>query len=148
MTDPFEEVRAGLNRLLSDLPRLPSSLRVQSQDVLIELAWDTIPSASPAPSSNESPPSPETIAQPDANLLHVTAPMVGVFYRGPEPGAAPFIDIGSIVEPGDQVAIVEAMKLFLPIEADNRGRVTAVLVEDGGSVQYGDPLIALELIEA
>lgn len=145
--DTFEEVRVGLARLLADLPRLPSAVRVEAQDVLIELTWDSAvsaPSAAPAePVARSAVPE-----QPDSRLHHVMAPTVGVFYRSPEPGAAPFVEVGSIVGPGDQVAIVEAMKLFLPVEADNPGRVSAVLAQDGEPVEYGQPLIALEPVEA
>jgi acetyl-CoA carboxylase biotin carboxyl carrier protein len=147
--EDFEEVRVGLARLLADLPRLPSALRVQARDVAIEVTWDVAeapagtagPAAAPAAL-------PEAPQESDAGLLHVVAPTVGVFYRSPEPGAAPFVDVGTVVESGEQVAIVEAMKLFLPVEADRRGRVAAVLVQDGASVEYGEPLLALEPIEA
>jgi acetyl-CoA carboxylase biotin carboxyl carrier protein len=137
--DAFEEVRLGLTRLLADLPRLPSTLRVRAQDVAIELSWESGTSVLPTP--------PEVPQQPETDLHHVRAPTVGVFYRAPEPGAAPFVEVGSIVGPGDQVAIVEAMKLFLPVEADNPGRVAAVLVHDGEPVEYDEPLIALEPVE-
>ena len=145
--DAFDEVRAGVASLLADLPMLPSALRVEAQGVVIELTWQ---SATPAahqvaaalPVEPVAGPAPG--AQPDTGLHQVTAPTVGVFYRSPEPGAAPFVQIGSVVGPGDQVAIVEAMKLFLPVEAGRPGRVVAVLVEDGESVEFGEPLIALE----
>ncbi|AEW97395.1 MULTISPECIES: acetyl-CoA carboxylase biotin carboxyl carrier protein [Streptomycetaceae] len=74
----------------------------------------------------------------------VTAPMVGTFYHAPEPGAAPFVQVGDLVEKGQQIGIVEAMKLMNPIESDTRGRVTALLVEDGRPVEYDQPLVALE----
>jgi acetyl-CoA carboxylase biotin carboxyl carrier protein len=145
--DAFDEVRAGLASLLADLPRLPSALRVEAQGVVIELTWQTaapaahqVAAALPAePVAGAAPP-----AQPDPGLHHVTAPTVGVFYRSPEPGAAPFVDIGSVVVPGEQVGIVEAMKLFLPVEAGHPGRVVEMLVEDGEPVEFGTPLITLE----
>jgi len=149
--DAFEGVRVGLARLLTDLPRLPSALRVEvkEQNVVIELTWDSAAAyAHPDAPSAEPTARPEVPGRRAASLHHVTAPTVGVFYRSPEPGAAPFVEIGSIVGPGDQVAIVEAMKLFLPVEAGNRGRVAAVLVQDGEPVEYGEPLIALEPVEA
>jgi acetyl-CoA carboxylase biotin carboxyl carrier protein len=148
-SEAFDEVRVGLARLLADLPRLPAALRVEAQDVLIELTWDPAATpgepAAPAAGPAERPAPP---AERDSRLHHVTAPTVGVFYRSPEPGAPPFVEVGAVVGPGDQVAIVEAMKLFLPVESDNRGRVAAVLVQDGDSVEYGEPLIALEPVEA
>jgi acetyl-CoA carboxylase biotin carboxyl carrier protein len=150
--EDFEEVRVGLARLLADLPRLPSALRVQARDVAIEVTWDATAAAEvPAGTAGTAAAPaalPEARQESDAGLLHVVAPTVGVFYRSPEPGAAPFVDVGTVVESGEQVAIVEAMKLFLPVEADRRGRVAAVLVQDGASVEYGEPLLALEPIEA
>ena len=73
----------------------------------------------------------------------VTAQMVGVFYRSREPGARPFVETGDLVSTGQQVGIIEAMKLMIPVEADASGRVVEVLVEDGTAVEYGDRLFAL-----
>jgi acetyl-CoA carboxylase biotin carboxyl carrier protein len=79
---------------------------------------------------------------------HVTAPLVGTFYRAPEPGAAPFVEIGDMVQPGQQVGIVEAMKLTNSILSEMSGRVVQVLAENGEFVEYGQPLVALEPVEA
>ncbi|GAA2208730.1 hypothetical protein GCM10009850_041880 [Nonomuraea monospora] len=76
-------------------------------------------------------------------LRHVCAPMVGTFYWAPEPGAAPFVAVGDTVEKGQQVGIVEAMKLMNPIEADVSGEVVEILVPDGTPVEYGQKLIAV-----
>jgi acetyl-CoA carboxylase biotin carboxyl carrier protein len=73
----------------------------------------------------------------------VCAPSVGTFYRSPEPGAPPFVTEGDLVQSGQQIAIVEAMKLMLPVEAARAGRVTRVLKTDGEPVEYGEPLIEL-----
>ncbi|MGW3346953.1 acetyl-CoA carboxylase biotin carboxyl carrier protein [Nonomuraea rubra] len=77
------------------------------------------------------------------DLRHVCAPMVGTFYWASEPGAEPFVAVGDTVEKGQQVGIVEAMKLMNPIEADVSGRVVEVLVPDGTPVEYGQKLIAV-----
>ncbi|MFI6577788.1 acetyl-CoA carboxylase biotin carboxyl carrier protein [Nocardiopsis sp. NPDC050513] len=76
-------------------------------------------------------------------VRHVAAVMVGTFYHAPEPGAAPFVSPGDLVDKGQQIGILEAMKLMNPIESDVRGRVVEVLVPDGTSVEYGQPLIAV-----
>jgi acetyl-CoA carboxylase biotin carboxyl carrier protein len=73
----------------------------------------------------------------------LTAPTVGVFYRSPEPGAAPFVDTGDLVSPGQQIGIVEAMKLMIPVEAEHGGRVVEVLCADATAVEFGAPLFAL-----
>ena len=74
----------------------------------------------------------------------ITAPMVGTFYRAPAPGAEPFVKEGDLVEKGTVVGIIEAMKLMNEIEAEVRGRIAAILVENGHPVEYGQPLFALE----
>jgi acetyl-CoA carboxylase biotin carboxyl carrier protein len=72
----------------------------------------------------------------------VVAPCVGTFYRAPEPGAAPFVADGDVVQPGQQVGIIEAMKLMMPVAADRAGRVRGVL-DDGVAVEYGAVLVTL-----
>jgi acetyl-CoA carboxylase biotin carboxyl carrier protein len=79
--------------------------------------------------------------------LTVKAPLVGTFYRAPEPGAQPFVCVGDLVEAGQQVGIVEAMKLMNPVEADQSGRVVQILVGDAEAVEYDQPLIVLAALE-
>jgi len=74
----------------------------------------------------------------------VTAPMVGTFYRSPSPGARSFVEVGSTVEVGDTLCIIEAMKMLNPIEADKAGTVREALVENGHPVEYGQPLFIIE----
>jgi acetyl-CoA carboxylase biotin carboxyl carrier protein len=74
----------------------------------------------------------------------VTAPMVGTLYSAPAPGAKPFVDIGSEVNVGDTLCIIEAMKMMNQIESDKAGRVTAVLVKNGEPVEFGQPLFIIE----
>lgn len=74
----------------------------------------------------------------------VTSPMVGTAYRSPEPGAAPFIEIGSTVTSGQTLLIIEAMKTMNHIPSPKSGKVTAILVEDGQPVEYGEPLVVIE----
>ncbi|GFE79052.1 acetyl-CoA carboxylase biotin carboxyl carrier protein subunit [Steroidobacter agaridevorans] len=74
----------------------------------------------------------------------VTAPMVGTFYSAASPGAKAFVDIGSEVNVGDTLCIIEAMKMMNQIESDKSGRVTAVLVKNGDPVEFGQPLFIIE----
>lgn len=74
----------------------------------------------------------------------VTAPMVGTYYSAASPGAKPFVDIGSEVNVGDTLCIIEAMKMMNQIESDKAGRVTAVLVKNGDPVEFGQPLFIIE----
>ncbi len=80
----------------------------------------------------------------DTAVNAVNSPMVGTAYRAPEPGAKPFIDVGSKVVEGQTCLIVEAMKTMNPIPAPRSGTVTAILVDDGSPVEFGEPLFILE----
>jgi len=74
----------------------------------------------------------------------VAAPMVGTFYGAPAPGAKPFVQIGSKVEVGDTLCIIEAMKMMNQIESDAAGTVVAVLAENGEPVEFDQPLFIIE----
>lgn len=74
----------------------------------------------------------------------VTSPMVGTAYHAPEPGAAPFIEIGKKISAGDTIMIVEAMKVMNPIKAEKAGTVTQILADDASPVEFGDVLVIIE----
>ncbi len=73
----------------------------------------------------------------------VKSPMVGTFYRAPNPGAAPFVEVGQTVKEGQPLCIIEAMKLLNEIEADKSGVIKEILVENGEPVEYGQPLFVI-----
>jgi acetyl-CoA carboxylase biotin carboxyl carrier protein len=152
-TDPgqvgevLEQVRGEAIRLLEEVPQ-PRALRMQAGGVSVDVEWATAgQQAHPVAPAGDGPAEPaaeaaEPAAEPDGP--HVTAPAVGVFYRAPEPGADPFVAEGDTVSAGQQVAIVEAMKLMIPVEADQPGRIVTVLKDNGEPVEYGERLFALE----
>lgn len=74
----------------------------------------------------------------------VTSPMVGTFYRAASPDSAPFVEVGSQVELGDTLCIIEAMKMLNEIEADKSGVIRAIQKENGQPVEYGEPLFVIE----
>ena len=78
-------------------------------------------------------------------LVDVTAPMVGTLYRAPEPGAPPFVDVGTHVDVGAQLCIIEVMKLMNAVSATVAGTVAEVCVENGAAVQYGDVLFRIRV---
>ncbi len=73
----------------------------------------------------------------------MTSPMIGTFYRSPSPEAKAFVEVGDQVEEGDIVCIIEAMKILNQIEADQSGVITAIQVEDGQPVEYGQPMFII-----
>lgn len=123
----------------------PTALRLRAGDVELALEWlaerATAPETGPPTESAELTEPGDPAPAPDEDAIR--SPMVGTFYAAPEPGASPFVTVGDPVEEGQQVCIIEAMKLMNPIEADRAGRVTAVLVADGAPVEYGQPLMTL-----
>jgi acetyl-CoA carboxylase biotin carboxyl carrier protein len=78
-----------------------------------------------------------------AEFAIVKSPIVGTFYRSPEPGAAPFAEVGTRVKKGQVLCIIEAMKLMNEIESDYDGEIVKVYVENGQPVQYGERLFAI-----
>lgn len=86
----------------------------------------------------------ETLAAEPIDGHVVSAPMVGTFYLAPSPGAKPFVEVGKRVQAGDTICIIEAMKILNQIEADTAGVVSAILVENGQPVEFGQPLMVLE----
>lgn len=102
--------------------------------------------AAVAPPATAASPAPSTAATPpDSPPGHaVVSPSVGVFWRSPEPGATPFVDVGQAVEPGQTLCIVEVMKLMQHINADVAGTIAAIHVENGDNVEFGTPLFSIE----
>ncbi|NPV79783.1 MAG: acetyl-CoA carboxylase biotin carboxyl carrier protein [Firmicutes bacterium] len=80
------------------------------------------------------------------DLMTITAPMVGTFYRSPSPGADPYVEIGDVVEAGQPVCIIEAMKVMNEIVSEVKGRVVEILAENSQPVEYGQVLFVLERI--
>jgi acetyl-CoA carboxylase biotin carboxyl carrier protein len=86
--------------------------------------------------------------EPPDNRVPVLAPLVGTFYRASQPGAKPFAEEGNVVEVGQTVCIVEAMKLMNEVSAGEGGKVAEILVEDGEPVEFEQVLMYLEPVEA
>lgn len=99
-----------------------------------------LPGTAPAPAAAAAAPSDDPADHPGA----VTSPMVGTVYMQPEPGAPQFITVGSTVNEGDTLLIVEAMKTMNHIPAPRAGTIKRIVVEDGAAVEFGTPLVIIE----
>lgn len=148
--------------LLARLDRPPSNVSIRAGEVCVDIAWSNpAPVAAPAyapvfvpppaqaaaPQHLEAPAGPAGPAVAEAAgppTEYLTSPGVGVFYHAKEPGAEPFVTVGSVVRPGQQIGIIEAMKLMMPVEADKAGRITAALKGNGEAVEYDEALFALD----
>ncbi len=96
------------------------------------------PAAAPAATPSAAPP---TAAAVRGDLLEVTAPMVGTFYRASAPGEPAFVELGSRISAGQTICILEAMKLMNELEAEVSGEVVEILVENGTPVEFGQVLM-------
>jgi acetyl-CoA carboxylase biotin carboxyl carrier protein len=145
----LEQVRRSAADLVAGLSRQPTRLHVRVGEVAIDIEWSEAHPAAAGPATLAQvepvavsvPPESEPAGAPPHKVL--TAQAVGVFYRAPEPGAKPFVTEGDRIQRGQQVAIIEAMKLMIPVEADLEGLLVEVLKADGESVEYGEPLFVL-----
>ncbi|MFI9402177.1 acetyl-CoA carboxylase biotin carboxyl carrier protein [Nocardia sp. NPDC052316] len=144
LNDLLDHVRANALRLQAEFGVPPSVLRIRAGEVTVEAEW---PQAS-APDLGVAAHQHVSISTEGEEVVDsrhlVRAPSVGVFYRAPKPGAAPFVSVGDHVEPNTQVAIVEVMKLMIPVHAGVAGRVAEVLGPEGGPVEFDEPLFAIE----
>ncbi|MEV4538584.1 acetyl-CoA carboxylase biotin carboxyl carrier protein subunit [Asanoa sp. NPDC049518] len=152
LAEALDEVRRSAQSLLADLGHRPRALRIRAGDVVVEMEWTAQEAAAgpaaPAPAATAAPQEAAPAPAADEPALPpgvgVCAPIVGTFYRAPEPGATPFVAEGDQVRRGQQVGIVEAMKLMIPVEADADGRVVALHVADGAAVEFGERILTID----
>ncbi|MEV0715288.1 biotin/lipoyl-containing protein [Asanoa sp. NPDC050611] len=149
LAEALDEVRRSAQSLLADLGHRPRALRIRAGDVVVEMEWteqQQAPAATPPAAVAAPPARPEAEPQapPPPPGIGISSPIVGTFYRAPEPGATPFVSEGDHVRRGQQVGIVEAMKLMIPVEADADGRIVAVHATDGAPVEFGERLMTID----
>jgi acetyl-CoA carboxylase biotin carboxyl carrier protein len=124
-----------------------SEIEIEQKGLRVRIARNmTIAAAAPIGAAGL-PAAPAAIAagrDADTHPGTLKSPMVGTAYRAAEPGAAAFAEVGSVVKPGQTVLIIEAMKTMNHIPAPRAGTVTAVFVENGQPVEYGEPLLIIE----
>lgn len=157
--DPTDTLEALGRRAIDLMSAAKGPLRrlvVRSGECAVELEWpdSTAATAGPAEPAAQVPRAatraepvllPELVEEAMDDALHyITSEIVGTFYACSEPGRPPFVAPGDMVKAGQQVAILEAMKLMTPVLAARPGRVAQVLVPDGEPVEYGARLIVLE----
>jgi len=119
--------------------RVARQLAVEAVPVAMAAAGAASPAA-PAPAAAKPAPGQDPAKHPGA----VPSPMVGTAYLAPEPGAAPFVTVGTRVTQGQTLLIIEAMKTMNHIPAPKAGVVTAILVGNGQPVEFGEPLVIIE----
>jgi acetyl-CoA carboxylase biotin carboxyl carrier protein len=109
----------------------------------VAMAMGALPAAAPASAPAALVPAAAPAPAP-SNLIEIKSPMVGTFYRAPEPGAEPYVKPGSRVTPGQTLCIIEAMKIMNEIESEVGGMLREILVEDAQPVEFGQVLFRVE----
>ncbi|GLZ52163.1 acetyl-CoA carboxylase biotin carboxyl carrier protein subunit [Actinomycetospora sp. NBRC 106378] len=149
----LDAVLTVLVRHVRDLAGL-GTVRIAAGAVTLEVGPATTAEVAPAPVVRNPPPVLAAVPDPEppVGVLDrsvgpdgptVCSTTVGVFYRAAEPGAAPFVAEGDTVAVGQQIGIVEAMKLMIPLESDRAGTIAEILVGDGDAVEHGQPVLRL-----
>jgi acetyl-CoA carboxylase biotin carboxyl carrier protein len=122
-----------------EVRRLFSAVRVRRP------GGEAILASAPVPAKQAAAPSDDHQAPAaSSDLVPIKSPMVGTFYRSPAPDADPYVEENSVIEVGQTVCIVEAMKLMNEIESDVKGRISSILVENAQPVEYGQVLFLVE----
>ena len=152
LTDPDLQLIASLAEILNDtglseieLDRKGTKFRVAKQ--LTAVATVASPPPAPVMHAHAAPAHEVPAAAPKSNGDHpgtVKSPMVGTVYMAPAPGSPNFIEVGATVKEGQTLLIIEAMKTMNQIHAPRAGKVTAIYVDNGHPVEYGEPLVAIE----
>ena len=101
------------------------------------------PSAATPPAAAAAVPAADPTADLPPGGVIITAPNIGTFYRSPKPGSAPYVEVGDTIAEGDELCLIEVMKLFTALKSDKRGRIHSILVEDGAMVSGGRPLFVV-----
>jgi acetyl-CoA carboxylase biotin carboxyl carrier protein len=150
-----KKLRADANALVTELLQRLAAEDVQQLEIRrgglrVKVSKNGAAVAAAAPSAPASAPSGVVVTGPDqqtkSELPTVNAPLTGVFYRSPTPQAAPFVQIGAVVNKGDVIALIEAMKLFNEIRSTAGGKVKRIFAENGQLVRAHQPLLELEPI--
>ena len=148
----WEEARELIKRLEgSDVQRFSvqageTKIEIERGATVVASAPAVAASAPAAAAPAAAAAAPEEVAAADGRHP-IVAPLVGTFYRASQPGAAPFVSEGDVVDEGQTVAIVEAMKLMNQVKADKAGKVSEILCSDGDWVEFEQPLMYLEPAE-
>ena len=140
--------KSGLNKVNIEteefkisVQRDPNTKQIVSMAAPAAVAVPAAAPAAPAPAAASAPAATEA---PASNYKSLKAPMIGTFYRSSGPDSPSFVQVGDMVEKGQVICIIEAMKLFNEIEAEESGRVVKALVENATPVEYDQPLFLIE----
>jgi acetyl-CoA carboxylase biotin carboxyl carrier protein len=119
-------------------------VRIVRGKIAIAPASVAMPVSAPAHAGHAHAAAPMAAAAVDSDVVEVTSPFVGTFYRSPSPDAPVFVEVGSVVRPGQALCIIEAMKLMNELESDVSGTVVEICVPNGKAVEFGQRLFRIK----
>jgi acetyl-CoA carboxylase biotin carboxyl carrier protein len=131
-------------RLEGDDFRLEIRRNLPGQTVMAPVMPAPVAAAAPAKALDSASPPPPSATSTRSDLLEITAPMVGTFYRAPAPGEPSFVEVGTRITIGQAVCILEAMKLMNELESEVAGEVVEILVDNGTPVEFGQVLMRVK----
>ena len=135
----------GLSEVKIETEELRLTVRREGKVTrVVEAAAPAPAPATPAPASQPAAPAPESSSDDESRYVAIKSPMIGTFYRAPNPESDPFVNVGDKVKAGQTVCIIEAMKLFNEIESEVSGTIVKVLVENASPVEYDQPLFLVD----
>ena len=126
-----DDMRIRLKKTANGIEGFDGPLVLQGQP----FASGQVPKAQAAPAPLE---------KSEIKTIEIKSPMVGTFYRAPNPEAAPYAEAGTSIEPGQVICIIEAMKLMNEIKSEIRGKILEILVDNAEPVEFGQPLFLIE----
>jgi len=150
--------KTGLNEVNIETDELKLSIKRNSNTQVIETQVAHVPQVAPValvpdvpltsvPASSLETAAPDTSTPSEdtsGNYIEIKSPMIGTFYRSPNPETGPFVSVGDNVKAGETVCIIEAMKLFNEIESELSGKIIKILVDDTTPVEYDQPLFLID----
>jgi len=147
----IKEIKEMINLMnennLLELEIEREGLRIKIKKAIPQPAEETQPSVIiekiPQKISVETPKE-EALPKAPTKTIEIRSPMVGTFYRAPSPESPPYVEVGSIIEPGQVICIIEAMKLMNEIKSEIRGKILEILVENAEPVEFDQPLFLVE----
>lgn len=146
--------QSGLNEVKIETEELKLSIK-RDPDVKTQVVESNVmaapaaapapaPAAAPAPAPSAGSPAPAPAASSESKYVEIKSPMIGTFYRSPNPDSPSFVNVGDTIEKGQTVCIIEAMKLFNEIESDVSGTIVKIVAENSSPVEYDQVLFLVD----
>ena len=141
--------KSGANEVSLEMEDVKITIKTSSdtppivvQEPIVVPQQPSVPVSIPTPDTIV--PTPETPSVDESNLITITSPIIGTFYRKPSPDKPTFVEVGDTISEGTVLCVIEAMKLFNDIESEISGKIVKILVDDSSPVEFDQPLFLVD----